>query len=99
MPGMPSDVYAILDQKTHSKGLLIDVFDIFDEICERRLAERLVENRSILRHCRLRQQVHMRWSRGHRYFHNGPDFRGNRRSTCGEAVEFNGRKLVIEDVA
>jgi hypothetical protein len=74
MPGMPSDVYAILDQKTHSKGLLIDVFDIFDEICERRLAERLVENRSILRHCRLRQQVHMRWSREHRYFHNGPDF-------------------------
>ena len=30
---------------------------------------------------------------------NGPDFRGNRRSTGGEAVEFNGRKLVIEDVA
>jgi hypothetical protein len=54
---------------------------------------------SILRHCGLHQQVHMRWSRGHRYFHNGPDFRGNRRSTGGEAVEFNGRKLVIEDVA
>jgi hypothetical protein len=45
MPGMPSDVYAILDQKTHSKGLLIDVFDIFDDICDRGLAERLVENR------------------------------------------------------
>jgi hypothetical protein len=40
-----SDVYAIMDQKTHGKGLLINVFDIFDEICDRGLAERLVENR------------------------------------------------------
>jgi hypothetical protein len=36
--GDASDVYAILDQKTHGKGLLID---IFDEICDRGLAERL----------------------------------------------------------
>ena len=43
--GDASDVYAIMDQKTHGKGLLIDVFDIFDEICDRGLAERLVENR------------------------------------------------------
>jgi hypothetical protein len=41
----------------------------------------------------------MRWSRDHRYFHDGPDSRANRRSTGGEAVEFNGRKLLIEDVA
>jgi hypothetical protein len=40
--GDASDVYAILDQKTHGKGLLID---IFDEICDRGLAERLMENR------------------------------------------------------
>jgi hypothetical protein len=40
--GDASDVYAILDQTTHGKGLLID---IFDEICDRGLAERLVENR------------------------------------------------------
>ena len=43
--GDASNVYAISDQKTHSKGLLIDAFDIFDEICDRGLAERLVENR------------------------------------------------------
>jgi hypothetical protein len=43
--GDASVVYAILDQKTLSKGLLIDVFDIFDEICDRGLAERLAENR------------------------------------------------------
>ena len=36
---------------------------------------------SMLRHCRPHQQVHMRWSRGHGDFHNGPDFRGDRRST------------------
>jgi hypothetical protein len=41
--GDASDVYAILDQKTHGKGLLIDVFD---EICDRGLAGRLVENRN-----------------------------------------------------
>jgi len=43
--GDASNVYAISDQETHSKGLLIDAFDIFDEICDRGLAERLVENR------------------------------------------------------
>lgn len=43
--GDASNVYAISDQKTHSKGLLIDAFDIFDEICDRGLSERLVENR------------------------------------------------------
>jgi hypothetical protein len=43
--GDASNVYAISDQKTHSKGLLIDAFDIFDEICDRGLAKRLVENR------------------------------------------------------
>ena len=43
--GDAPDVFAILDQKTHSKGLLIDVFYIFDEICDRGLAERQVENR------------------------------------------------------
>jgi hypothetical protein len=44
--GDASNIYAISDQKTHSKGLLIDAFDVFDEICDRGLAERLVENRS-----------------------------------------------------
>lgn len=44
--GDASNIYAISDQKTHSKGLLIDAFDIFDEICDRGLSERLVENRN-----------------------------------------------------
>jgi hypothetical protein len=44
--GDASNIYAISDQKTHSKGLLIDAFDIFDEICDRGLAERLMENRN-----------------------------------------------------
>jgi hypothetical protein len=44
--GDASNVYAISDRKTHRKGLLIDAFDIFDEICDRGLAERLVQNRS-----------------------------------------------------
>jgi hypothetical protein len=43
--GDASNIYAISDKKTHSKGLLIDAFDIFDEICDRGLAERLVESR------------------------------------------------------
>ncbi|MDQ8727635.1 hypothetical protein [Bradyrhizobium sp. LHD-71] len=43
--GDASNVYAISDQKTHSKGLLIDAFDIFDEICDPGLAERLVDSR------------------------------------------------------
>lgn len=43
--GDASNVYAISDRKTHSKGLLIDAFDIYDEICDRGLADRLAENR------------------------------------------------------
>jgi hypothetical protein len=43
--GDASNIYAISDQKTHNKGLLIDVFDIFDEICNRELTERLLEDR------------------------------------------------------
>lgn len=41
-----SNIYAISDRKSHSKGLLIDAFDIFDEICDRRLVDRLAENRN-----------------------------------------------------
>jgi hypothetical protein len=43
--GDASNIYAISDQKTHHKGLLIDAFDILDEICNRELTERLLENR------------------------------------------------------
>lgn len=43
--GDASNVYAISDRKSHRKGLLIDAFDIFDQICDRGLADRLVENR------------------------------------------------------
>ncbi len=43
--GDASNVYAISDKKTHDKGLLIDAFDIFDEICDRGLTERLREDR------------------------------------------------------
>jgi hypothetical protein len=43
--GDASNVYAISDQKTHNKGLLIDAFDVYDEICDRGLTERLSENR------------------------------------------------------
>jgi hypothetical protein len=42
-----SNIYAISDQRSHSKGLLIDAFDIFDEICARGLADRLVESRNV----------------------------------------------------
>lgn len=40
-----SNVYAITDKKTYNKGFLIDAFDIFDEICNRGMTERLLENR------------------------------------------------------
>jgi hypothetical protein len=43
--GDASNIYTISDRKTRNKGLLIDAFDIFDEICNRSLSERLVENR------------------------------------------------------
>jgi hypothetical protein len=45
--GDASNIYAISDQKTHNKGLLIDAFDIVDEICDRGLAERLVATRRL----------------------------------------------------
>ena len=47
--GDASDIHAISDKKTHNKGLLIEAFDIFDEICDRELAERLVETRPLWR--------------------------------------------------
>ena len=40
-----SNIYAISDLQSHSKGLLVDAYDIFDEICDRGLADRLAENR------------------------------------------------------
>ena len=40
-----SNIYAITDPATEHKGLLIDAFDVFDEICHRDLSERLVEHR------------------------------------------------------
>lgn len=40
-----SNIYAITDRKSHNKGLLIDAFDIFEEICDRGLVDRLKENR------------------------------------------------------
>lgn len=40
-----SNIYAITDLKSRTKGLLVDAFDIFDEICDRGLAERLTEKR------------------------------------------------------
>jgi hypothetical protein len=40
-----SNIYAISDLKSHTKGLLVDAYDIFDEICDRELAERLTEKR------------------------------------------------------
>lgn len=42
-----SNIYAITDRKSHNKGLLIDAFDIFDEICNRGLADRLTGGRDI----------------------------------------------------
>ncbi len=43
--------YPISDKNTHNKGLLIDAFDIFVEICVRELAERLVETRCAASSC------------------------------------------------
>lgn len=43
--GDASNIYAISDRKTRHKGLLIDAFDIFDEICNRDLSEQLSKNR------------------------------------------------------
>src|SRR3546814_17875908 len=40
-----SNVYAISDQKTRNKGLMIDAFDIFDDICNREFNERLLVHR------------------------------------------------------
>ena len=40
-----SNIYAITDPATDRKGLLIDAFDVFDEICHRDLSERLVADR------------------------------------------------------
>ena len=40
-----SNIYAITDPATERKGLLIDAFDVFDEICQRDLSERLLEHR------------------------------------------------------
>ncbi len=43
--GDASNIYAISDPITQRRGLLIDAFDVFDEICHRDLSERLVEHR------------------------------------------------------
>lgn len=43
-----SNIYAITDPATGHKGLLIDAFDVFDEICNTELTERLVEHRETL---------------------------------------------------
>lgn len=40
-----SNIYAITDPATGHKGLLIDAFDVFDEICHRDFSERLVARR------------------------------------------------------
>ena len=40
-----SNSYAITDPATEHKGLLIDAFDVFHEICPRDLSERLVAHR------------------------------------------------------
>ena len=40
-----SNIYAITDPATEHKGLLIDAFDVFHEICSRDLSERLVTHR------------------------------------------------------
>lgn len=43
--GDGSNVYAITDQQTHTKGLLIDAFDVLDIECSRELFERLTSSR------------------------------------------------------
>lgn len=40
-----SNIYAITDPATQHKGLLIDAFDVFHEICPRDLSDRLVAHR------------------------------------------------------
>ena len=40
-----SNIYAITDPATGHKGLLIDAFDVFDELCHHELTERLVAHR------------------------------------------------------
>ena len=40
-----SNVYAITDPATQHKGLLVDAFDVFDEICHGDLSERLMAHR------------------------------------------------------
>ncbi len=40
-----SNIYAITDPATGHKGLLIDAFDVFDELCHVDFSERLVANR------------------------------------------------------
>ncbi|MBE2992673.1 hypothetical protein IFR23_11670 [Sphingomonas sp. CFBP 13603] len=40
-----SNIYAITDPATGHRGLLIDAFDVFHEICPRDLSERLVADR------------------------------------------------------
>ncbi len=40
-----SNIYAITDPATGHKGLLIDAFDVFDELCHRDLSERLIAHR------------------------------------------------------
>ena len=44
-PKTPSNIYAITDPATGHKGLLIDAFDVFDELCHRDLSERLIAHR------------------------------------------------------
>lgn len=43
--GDVSNIYAITDPATQHKGLLIDAFDVFDELCSRELSEKLTETR------------------------------------------------------
>jgi hypothetical protein len=43
-----SNIYAITDPATEHKGLLIDAFDVFDEICHGDLSERLVARRETM---------------------------------------------------
>lgn len=43
--GDVSNIYAISERAGQHKGLLIDAFDLFDEICNRDLSDRLSEHR------------------------------------------------------
>jgi hypothetical protein len=78
-----SDLYEALDETLHDHtDKLVKLRETSASLQSRpllkdRLCGFLVDTSSL----RLRQQVHLRWSRGHRYFHNGPDFRGNRSSS------------------